>query len=131
MTTPILSCIEEVSAPNGEKPISGTLTIRCYVHSSVARSPLIALSLDRRLATQAMTLLMRIDGDLRFARAGWNEDRFRRLMRLRSKAVRRLQRRWVKVAPKPRMPLGSLRRRYHANVAGYLYRSEDLYRSEE
>src|SRR6266478_3263558 len=121
MTTPILSCVEEVAAPKDATPESSTFTIRCYVFSSVATSPLIALSVDRRLAAQAMTLLMRIDGALRLARADWNGDRFRRLMRLRSKVVRRLQRRWGKVEPKPRIPPGSLRRRYHSSLAGYLY----------
>ena len=125
MTTPILSCVEEVAAPKDATPESSTFTIRCYVFSSVATSPLMALTLDRRLAAQAMTLLMQIDGALRLARADWNEDRFRRLMRLRSRAVRRLRRRWVKVEPKPRIPLGSLRRRYHANLAGYLYQRKD------
>ena len=33
----------------------------------------------------------------------------------------RLRRRWAKIAPTPAIPLGSLRRRYHANLAGYLY----------
>ena len=121
MTTPILSCVEEVAAPKDANPNTATFTIRCYVFSSVANSPLMALSLDRRLAAQAMTLLIRIDGALRLARADWNGDRFRRLMRFRSKAVRRLQRRWLEVEPKPRIPLGNMRRRYHANIAGYLY----------
>src|SRR6185295_6713823 len=111
MTTPILSCVEEVGALLDAKSSTATFTIKCYVFSSVAGSTLTALPPDRRLVAQAMTLLMRVDGALRLARADWNEDRFRRLMRLRSKAVRRLQRRWVKVEPKPRIPLGSLRRR--------------------
>jgi hypothetical protein len=125
MITPILSCVEEVAAPKDASPNTATFTIRCYVFSSVATSPLIALSVDRRSAAQAMTLLMRIDGALRLARADWNEDRFRRLMRLRSKAVIRLQRRWGKVESKPRIPLGNMRRRYHANIAGYLYQREE------
>jgi len=124
MTTPILSCVEEVGAPKDATPESSTFTIRCYVFSCLATPTLLALSLDRRLAAQAMTLLIRIDGALRLARADWNADRFRRLMRLRSKAVRRLQRRWSEVEPKPRIPLGNMRRRYHANIAGYLYQRE-------
>jgi len=42
-------------------------------------------------------------------------------MHARSKAVLRLQRRWDKVDPSPAIPLGSLSRRYHANLAQYLY----------
>jgi hypothetical protein len=53
MTTPILSCVEEVAAPKDATPESPTLTIRCYVFSSVATSPLVDLSLDRRLAARA------------------------------------------------------------------------------
>lgn len=124
ITTPILSCVEEVAALKDAKSSTATFTIKCYVFSSVAGSTLTALSLDRRLAVQAMTLLIRIGGALRLARADWNEDRFRRLMRLRSKAVTRLQRRWLEVEPKPRIPLGNMRRRYHANIAGYLYQRE-------
>ena len=67
-----------------------------------------------------MTLLMQIDGNVILARADWNEDRFRRLMRLRPRAVRRLQRRWAKLVYEPRTALGSLRRRYHASIAAYL-----------
>ncbi len=67
-----------------------------------------------------MTLLMRLDTDLKSARADWNQDRFRRLMRLRPKAVARLRRRWERLNPSPQIPLGSLRRRYHANIAGHL-----------
>jgi hypothetical protein len=79
------------------------------------------LSGDRLLACEAMRLLMRLDAELRYARADFNQDRFRRLMQARPKAVIRLQRRWVKLDPQPLIPLGSLRRRYHANLAGYLY----------
>src|SRR5437016_9664349 len=117
MTTPILSCVEEVRALPDAKSSTATFTIKCYVFSSVAGSTLTALRPDRRLAAQAMTLLMRIDGALRLARADWNEDRFRRLMRLRSKVVKRVQRRWAMLESKPRMALGSLRRRYHASLA--------------
>ncbi len=61
MTTPILSCVEEVAAPNDAKSNTVTFTIKCYVFSSIASSTL-ALRPDRRLAAQAITLLMRIDG---------------------------------------------------------------------
>jgi len=78
------------------------------------------LSANRELAAEGMTLLMRLDTEMREARAEWNEDRFRRLMRLRPKAVTRLRRRWTKLKPSPPIPLGPLRRRYHANLAGHL-----------
>lgn len=70
-----------------------------------------------------MTLFMRIESEMREARADWNQDRFRRLMRLRPRAVTRLRRRWERLKPQPRIPLGSLRRRYHANLGCYLYES--------
>src|ERR1043166_2404422 len=54
------------------------------------------------------------------SRADWNEDRIPRLMRLRPKCVSRLRRRWERLNPKPRIPLGTLRRRYHATLAGHL-----------
>ncbi len=68
-----------------------------------------------------MTLLIRVDRDMREARAQFNQDWFRRLMRVRHFAVKRLLRRWAKVDPPPLLPLGQLRRRYHANLAKYLY----------
>ena len=78
---------------------------------------------DRLLAAQAMHLLIRLDQVLREARAQFNQDWFRRIMRARPKAVSRLRRRWSKIAPPPRISLGGLRRRYHANLAKYLYGS--------
>ena len=117
MTTPILSCVEVASSPNA-RPNPELLTIKCYVYSSATSS---ALTPDRHLAVQAMTLLMLLDTEIRYARADWNEDRFRRLMRLRLRAVARIRRRWEKVTPQPHIPLGSLRRQYHANIAGHLY----------
>ena len=78
---------------------------------------------ERLLSAQAMKLLMRIDRDIGGARAQFNQDWFRRLMRARLKAVSRLRRRWSKIAPTPPVPLGRLRRRYHANVSMYLYGS--------
>ena len=121
MSTPILSCIEEVPASSDAQPKTGSLTIRCYVFSALTYSPVPTFSLDRRLVAQAMTSLMRIDNDVRSTRADWNEDRFRRLMRLRPRAVTRLQRRWAKLEYEPRVAMGSLHRRYHANIAGHLY----------
>ena len=76
---------------------------------------------DRLLAAEALRLLIRLDRDLLEARAQWNQDWFRRIMRIRPKAVLRLRRRWARVGEPRGIPLGSLRRRYHANLAGYLY----------
>ncbi len=78
---------------------------------------------DRLLAAEAMMLLICLDRDLREARAQFNQDWFRRLMRARPKAVSRLRRRWSKIVPAPRTPRTSVRRRYHANLAMYLYGS--------
>ena len=99
-----------------------TVTIRCYLCLPLtANAPPLYLSPDRELAAQAMTLLMWVDNELLHARADWNQDRFRRLMRVRPKSVSRLCRRWERLDPKPRIQLGILRRRYHANLAGHLY----------
>jgi hypothetical protein len=81
------------------------------------------LTCYRLLAAEAMMLLIRLERDLREARAQFNQDWFRRVMRVRPKAVSRLRRRWSKIAPTPPVPLGSLRRRYHANLTMYLYGS--------
>ena len=81
----------------------------------------VALVGDRLLAFQALRLLMSLDHELLDARAEWNQDWFRRLMRIRPRAVRRLSRRWERLTPTPSIRLGTLRRRYHANLARYLY----------
>jgi hypothetical protein len=98
------------------------LTIRCVFPppSEVSTFPGI-LPGGRLLAYQAMHLLIRLDIELRYARADFNEDRFRRIMQARSRAVLRVRRRWRMLNPQPQVPLGSLRRRYHANVLRYLY----------
>jgi hypothetical protein len=83
----------------------------------------IVLTGERLLAAEAMYLLMRVDREILEARAQWNQDWFRRLMRTRPEAVSRLRRRWAKLDPSPVIPLGSLKRRYHANLAKYLYQS--------
>jgi len=81
------------------------------------------LSGDRLLVLEAMHSLVSLDSELREARAQWNQDWFRRLMRIRPKAVARLRRRWGKLDPPSATPLGTLTRRYHANLARYLYQS--------
>lgn len=81
----------------------------------------VALVGDRLLAFQALQLVMRLDRDLLEARAQWNQDWFRRLMRIRPRVVRRLSRRWERLTPTPSLRLGTLRRHYHANLARYLY----------
>jgi hypothetical protein len=86
--------------------------------ASPARYALIG---ERLLAYQAMWLLMRLDTEMRCARADFNDDRFRRIMQARSKAVVRLRRRWAMLNPQPQIALGSLHRRYHANLARYLH----------
>ena len=113
-----INCVEEVA------PLAAvrTSTIRCYVYPPLTACALWPkLSPDRQLTVQAIRLLMRLDSELCEARADWNDDRFRRLMRSRPRAVRRLFRRWERLDSKPSVPLGSLRRRYHANLAGHLY----------
>jgi len=89
------------------------------VFSSDADS--VVLTGSRLLTFEAMHLLISLDRDLREARAQWNQDWFWRLMRIRPKAVSRLRRRWAKLDLPPAIPLGTLRRRYHANLAKYLY----------
>ena len=97
-------------------------TICCYLDAEVSRwKSRFVLSGERLLAAEALRLLMRLDRELREARADWNQDRFRRVMRARSKAVSRVRRRWSSLDPAPAIALGKLRRRYHANLAGYLY----------
>src|SRR5260370_26510032 len=94
MLTSSINCIEERPDPRAADASVEALTIRCYVYPLVTTSPRRLWEPDRSLAFEAMTLLMRLDRELREARADWNQDRFRRLMRLRSSAVSRLRRRW-------------------------------------
>jgi len=91
----------------------------------LAETQPIILTGERLLAAEAMQLLMRVDHDILEARAQWNQDWFRRLMRIRPKAVSRLRRRWAKLDPSPAIPLGTLKRCYHANLARYLYHLPD------
>jgi hypothetical protein len=121
-TLPIVSCVEEIAVPRGANSNRRIATIRCYVYGVPFKHRRhVVLSPDQELAAQAVTLLMELDRELKYARADWNQDRFRRLMRLRPKAVARLRRRWGKMSPPPSIPLGSLRRAYHTNLARHLY----------
>ena len=118
---PIVSCVEEVAPSCGGNAKGLALTIRCYTYPVISATTPKSLPPDRELVVEGMTLFMRIENEVREARAEWNQDRFRRLMRLRPKAVARLRRRWERLNQKPRIPLGSLCRRYHANLACHLY----------
>lgn len=89
--------------------------------SLMAQAEPSVLTGDRLLAAEAMRFLIRLDRDFLEARAQWNQDWFRRIMRIRPRAVLRLQRRWAKVGESRGISLGGLRRRYHANLANYLY----------
>src|SRR5437870_8482591 len=100
-TVPVVSCVEEFAGSRGVNANGWALTIRCYTYPVMTTSPPKSLSRDRKLAVQAMTLFMRIDHELRESRAEWNPHRFRRLMRLRPKAVSRLRRRWERLNPQP------------------------------
>src|SRR5439155_26177497 len=101
MLTNSINCIEERTDRCAANASGGALTIRCYVYPLVTTSPRPLLKPDRRLAFEAMTLLMRLDRKLREARPDWNQDRFRRLMRLRPRVAARLRRRWEVLHPRP------------------------------
>ncbi len=72
---------------------SSTLTgdrLKCEeLEELCAEAKPIVLVGERLLTAQAMRLLMRIDRDLREARCQMNQDWFRRLMRVRGRAVSR------------------------------------------
>ena len=121
LTIPTISCVEEIAVTQEGKSIGCGSTIHCYCYPVVATAKRESLPRERELAIEALTLFMRIESEVREARAQWNQDRFRRLMRFRPRAVSRLRRRWERLNPQPRIPLGSLGRRYHANLGGYLY----------
>jgi hypothetical protein len=117
-----MSAIENITEKRiGEVSEWEPQTIRCYLDAAlILRTRRVVLSGNRLLAAQALGLLMRLDAELIEARADWNQDRFRRLMQARFKAALRVMRRWSGLNPAPLLPLGSLRRRYHANLAGHL-----------
>ena len=93
--------IDEVSTPtaNGLTPEE--------LRGLLAEAEPIILTGERLLTAQAMRLLMCIDRDFREARYQMNQDWFRRLMRIRKKAVTRLRRRWDAIIPPPLLSLGS------------------------
>ena len=84
---------------------SSTLTggrLKCEeLEELCAEAKPIVLVGQRLLTAQAMRLLMRSDRDLREARCQVNQDWFRRLMRVRGRAVSQLRRRWEKIQPVP------------------------------
>jgi hypothetical protein len=104
ITSPIATAPETYDRSVSEPPDTGPWALAC----------------ERLLAAQAMRLLIRLDRDLREARAQFNQDWFRRIMRARSKAAARLERRWRGLSPTPPVHLGNLHRRYHANLSRYL-----------
>ena len=103
-----------------EDALQDTASIRREGLGSLSEEATLVLTGERLLAAEALRLLMRLDWDLREARAQWNQDWFRRVMHIRPKVVSRVRRRWAQIDPPPAIPLGSLRRRYHANLAMYL-----------
>jgi hypothetical protein len=121
MATAFSNSTESIAPPCGDARDRASVQASSRVFSSDADS--VVLTGCHLLTFEAMHLLISIDRDLREARAQWNQDWFRRLMRIRPKAVSRLRRRWAKLDPPPAISPGSLRRRYHANLAQYLYQS--------
>lgn len=117
------SNLTESGAPLNEDAVQEPALVRESSCVFLRDDDSVELTGDRLLTFEAMHLLISLDRDLREARAQWNQDWFRRLMRIRRKAVSRLRRRWAKLDPAPAIPLGPLRRRYHANLARYLYPS--------
>ena len=115
------SNLTESNAPLNEDTVQELASVRERSRVGLPDGDSVELTGDRLLTFEAMHLLISLDRDLREARAQWNQDWFRRLMRIRPKAVSRLRRRWAKLDPPPAIPLGTLKRRYHANLAKYLY----------
>jgi hypothetical protein len=118
-----VSNITESIAPPNEDAMPEQASVQARSGAFLQDADSVVLTGSRLLTFEAMHLLISLDRDLREARAQWNQDWFRRLMRIRPKAVSRLRRRWAKLDPPPTIPLGRLRRRYHANLAKYLYHS--------
>jgi hypothetical protein len=117
------SNIKESIAPPNEDAMPEQVSAQASSGAFLPDADSVVLTESRLLTFEAMHLLISLDRELREARAQWNQDWFRRLMRIRSRAVSRLKRRWARLDPAPAIPLGRLRRRYHANLAKYLYHS--------
>lgn len=115
------SKLTESDAPLNEYAVQEPASVRESSRVFFSDGDSVELTGGHRLTFEAMHLLISLDRDLREARAQWNQDWFRRLMRIRPKAVSRLRRRWAKLDPAPAIPLGTLKRHYHANLAKYLY----------
>ncbi len=111
----------QIAALSESKPTETAATTLDELYGLEAEPQSVVMVGERLLAVQAMRILMRLDRELVEARAQFNQDWFRRVMRVRSKAASRLRRRWGKVNPPPAISLGNLRRRYHANLARHLY----------
>jgi len=118
-----VSNITESIAPPNEDAMQEPASVQASSRAFLPDADSVVLTGSHLLTFEAMHLLISLDRDLREAGAQWNQDWFRRLMRIRPKAVSRLRRRWAKLDPPPAIPLGRLRRRYHANLAKYLYHS--------
>ena len=118
-----VSNITEFIAPPNKDAMPEQVSAQTASGAFLPDADSVVLTGSRLLTFEAMHLLISLDRDLREARAQWNHDWFRRLMRIRSRAVSRLKRRWAQLDPPPAIPLGRLRRRYHANLAKYLYHS--------
>jgi hypothetical protein len=108
-------------ASSYEDAMQEPTSVQAGLRPFLADADSVVLTGGRLLTFEAKHLLISIDRDLREARAQWNQDWFRRLMRIRPKAVARLRRRWAKLDSPPAIPLGPLTRRYHANIARYHY----------
>jgi len=121
----VFSNLAESDALLNDDAIQEPVSVRESSRVFLPAGDSVELTGARLLTFEAMHLLISLDRDLREARAQWNQDWFRRLMRIRPKAVSRLRRRWAKLDPPPAIPLGTLKRRYHANLARYLYHLPD------
>jgi hypothetical protein len=68
------------------------------------------LAPERRNGADAMLLLMRLDQLLEVAIADRNRHEYRRVLRVRRLAARRLERRYNHLTPRPSWTLGAIRR---------------------
>lgn len=99
---------------------------KIFGHPLLAEAKPIVLTGERLLAAEAMWLLMRLNRDIREARAQWNQDWFRRLMHARSKVVLRLRRRWLALNPSPTLSLTTPSRSLRKGRVGSLAPSPAL-----